>query len=163
MSHKHSHLIISIVSTIITFVFFLGFIYFSFFTAKELLIHKVISDEEYTQYHNAYEYDECSNLYSWKITWYLDEEDQFFSQEAKPKTQQKIDENKNLRLSAQKKCLHSVTTKSVSQKNVNFQRNMSKYGLATFFFLVLFLAFSLQSEAIYRTSKKQKKSKSKKK
>ena len=162
MAHKHEYLVLSIVSTIITFIFFMWFIYFAYFTAKELLVHRVISNEEYAMYHSPWEVDDCNNSYSYKIDQYLDEADKLFSGEASLLTDEEKETNKQARSDAMKKCLNDVKSKASFQKGVNFQRNISKYGLATFFFLVLFLAFSLQSELIYRKWWKTKIKKTKK-
>lgn len=153
---KKQTYILWVVSTCITFIFFMAFIYFSYFTAKELLIHAVISEREYAATgYQQYSYYECQKPNSWEIQQYI------ISDEAKIWEEFMFDSNyqKNKNISpemrelAMKKCLHEVIEKSNIKRDVDFQRNLTKYSLAMFFFLVLFLAFAIQSERIYKKMK----------
>lgn len=144
MPNKTAHGLLSLSATIITFWFFLWFIYFSFFTTRELLVHHVISQQEYLDSHDRWQYESCED----DVRWLFESKWDSFIYHGNV-----IQNNNEGQLQYVKICQEKATNKLLLKRDVDFQRAMSKYGLATVFFLILFLSFSIQSTLIYKKNK----------
>ena len=138
--------ILLLVLNVLIFIFFIWFIYFSYFTAKELLVLKYISTSDYSSKFYGWDVDSCGDKYSFKYENLLNSE---LTESEKDK---KFNEIK-------RDCLKNLEIKSENKKIVDFKFNFIKYGLATLFFFILFIVFSLQNLAFYNSEKKLLKNK----
>ena len=138
-----------LVLNVLIFIFFIGFIYFSYFTAKELLVVKYIKTDDYSYKFNSWEVQECNDMYSYK---YVDIFNQTLWEDIN-----NLEKREKLFNEIKVKCLNNIEVKSENKKIADFKYNFIKYWLATLFFFILFIVFSLQNLAIYRSEKKESK------
>lgn len=139
---KNNALLITL--NVILFIFFMWFIYFSYFTAKELLVLKYISKEDYSYKFYSRSVDECRDSLSYKIK-------ESYEQELDWKynsREQFADEYKD-------NCLKNLYKKAEWKKLADFKFNIIKYWLSSLFFFILFMAFSLQNLYIFNEKKKK--------
>lgn len=143
---KCNNNIIKIIGYIITFVFFMWFIYFSYFTTKELLIYKYISPQEHVMKYNSWELRECTNPYSYRHeNVYSNEPTIKELQNTLSKADWKTLHDKNI-----KSCLNKIYTEEQTKTYIWMKINVIKYGLATLFFFILFIGFTIQNYFMYR-------------
>ncbi|MCP4523078.1 MAG: hypothetical protein GY828_02560 [Candidatus Gracilibacteria bacterium] len=150
---KEKNTILKLSVHIITFLFFMGFVYFSYFLTKEMLVVKYITPQDYSYKHYAWEIEHCTQgAYEYKYG------DRYYSNEIKENknlsTEEKQEKIEKEKLRRKIKCLETLHNKSENRQYVDFKIASIKYGLATLFFFILFMAFATQSFVIHKKNDK---------
>lgn len=157
--------------TIITFIFFLAVIYFSYLTTSNLLVYKFITPQEITinktiethwnQYGYTPDYFKCDDVDNYihrQIGNYSKKYTQAYSNEVKLSNnsfKEKLAELDELRTTTTSECQKYFHDKYKIYKNHDFKNKILPNITWLVFSLILFIAFMIQSQIIYKRNKKK--------
>lgn len=125
---------------LLTLGFFLWSVYYGFFTAKEVIIHNVIDEEEYTKDRYSYQFRDCRN------NWRYEDRIQMINGKKTYSGEVIINDTKE---ALQEICEKTVRKDAAFNRSIDFQNNFAKYALAALFFSILCSMFYYKTRKIY--------------